>query len=62
MESPASTTASSATTRQTYRQMIEQVLQESIYGALDLNGVYEAFRATFPQVEDPSFKTDWQVN
>lgn len=52
---------SSVVSTQTYRKMVEDVLEESPACALDLHGIYEALAKKYEQYREDSVEVDWRV-
>ena len=53
---------STVVSSQTYRKMVEEVLEEATANALDLHGIYEALAVKYDQYRDDSVEVDWRVN
>lgn len=52
---------SSVVSTQTYRKMIEKVLEEAPTKALDLHGIYDALASEYDQYREDSVEVDWRV-
>lgn len=52
---------STVVSSQTYRKMVEEVLEEAAADALDLHGIYEALGEKYEQYREDSIQVDWRV-
>ena len=53
---------STVVSSQTYRRMVEEALESSPTGSLDLHGIYESLAERYEQYREDSIEVDWRVN